>query len=174
MKTDIYGDSNRPDTAHPTAVIHPSVQFKGRSIIRAGAVVGSIPFAFDIQDGHRVRRIPRKTVSVYDDVEVFEGATIDLGIEVSTILGDGAKIGQQAHVGHDAFIGNNAIVCPGARVLGYAYVGLDCYIGAGAVIKNRVTLGDRVRVGANAFVIDDVPDDCTVEGNPARIIRRAL
>ena len=43
-------------------------------------------------------------------------------------------------------------------------------IGAGAKILGPVTIGNYVLIGANAVVICDVPDGCTVVGNPARII----
>jgi serine O-acetyltransferase len=35
-----------------------------------------------------------------------------------------------------------------------------------------VRIGNDVRVGANAVVVDDVPAHCTVVGIPARIVRR--
>lgn len=44
-------------------------------------------------------------------------------------------------------------------------------IGAGACILNNVKIGRNVRIGANAVVTHDIPDDCTVAGVPARIVR---
>ena len=35
-----------------------------------------------------------------------------------------------------------------------------------------MTIGNNVVIGANSVVINDVPDNCTVMGNPARIISR--
>jgi serine O-acetyltransferase len=42
---------------------------------------------------------------------------------------------------------------------------------AGAKIIGNVTVGNNVIVGANAVVVRDVPDNCTVVGVPARIIK---
>jgi serine O-acetyltransferase len=42
---------------------------------------------------------------------------------------------------------------------------------AGAKIIGNVTVGNNVIVGANAVVVKDVPDNCTVVGVPARIIK---
>lgn len=42
---------------------------------------------------------------------------------------------------------------------------------AGAKIIGKVTVGNNVIVGANAVVVKDVPDNCTVVGVPARIIK---
>lgn len=51
------------------------------------------------------------------------------------------------------------------------YIGDNVMIGAGACILNNVRIGRNVRIGANAVVTHDVPDDCTVAGVPARIVR---
>lgn len=50
-------------------------------------------------------------------------------------------------------------------------VGRNCVIGAGACILGSITIGDNVNIGANAVVLEDVPDNCTVVGIPARMVR---
>jgi serine O-acetyltransferase len=42
---------------------------------------------------------------------------------------------------------------------------------AGAKIIGNVVIGNNVIVGANAVVVKDVPDNCTVVGVPARILK---
>ncbi len=49
-------------------------------------------------------------------------------------------------------------------------IGDDCFIGARAIVMKGVTIGDRSIVGAGAVVVKDVPSDCVVAGNPARIL----
>jgi serine O-acetyltransferase len=49
-------------------------------------------------------------------------------------------------------------------------LGDDVFIGAGAKIIGAVRLGSGVKVGANAVVLDDVPDGATVVGIPARVV----
>jgi serine O-acetyltransferase len=49
-------------------------------------------------------------------------------------------------------------------------LGDDVYIGAGARVLGPVRVGDRARIGANAVVLTDVPDDASAVGAPARII----
>jgi serine O-acetyltransferase len=48
----------------------------------------------------------------------------------------------------------------------------DVFIGAGARVIGNVKVGQGARIGANAVVVDDVPDNCTVAGVPARIVRQ--
>lgn len=45
-------------------------------------------------------------------------------------------------------------------------------IGGGAKILGNITIGENVKVGANSVVLEDVPDNVTVVGIPARIIKK--
>ncbi len=45
------------------------------------------------------------------------------------------------------------------------------YIGAGARVLGEITIGNDVIIGANAVVIEDVPDGATVIGIPGRVIK---
>jgi len=47
-------------------------------------------------------------------------------------------------------------------------------IGAGAKILGNIKIGNNVRIGANAVVICDVDDGCTVVGVPAKVTRVEL
>ncbi len=51
-------------------------------------------------------------------------------------------------------------------------LGNNIFIGAGAKIIGGITIGDNVKVGANAVVVKDVPSNVTVVGIPARIINK--
>lgn len=52
------------------------------------------------------------------------------------------------------------------------YVGRNVMVGANVVVLGGVHVGDNVRIGAGSVVTKDIPDNCTVVGNPARIIRK--
>ena len=54
------------------------------------------------------------------------------------------------------------------------YIGDWCVIGIGATIMSGVRIGDQVVVGAGSVVTKDVPSNCIVAGNPARIIRENI
>ena len=53
-------------------------------------------------------------------------------------------------------------------------IGNCCFIGPHTVIRDGVTLGDHVVVGAHSFINKDVPARCIVAGSPARVIGRVL
>jgi len=48
-------------------------------------------------------------------------------------------------------------------------IGNDVDIGTGAKVLGNIRIGNGVRIGANAVVIMDVPDDCLAVGVPAAI-----
>lgn len=51
-------------------------------------------------------------------------------------------------------------------------IGNDVSLGANVNIIGGVHIGNHVIVGAGSVVVKDVPDNCVVAGNPARVIRR--
>ena len=50
-------------------------------------------------------------------------------------------------------------------------IGENVELGANVVIIGKVNIGSNVIIGAGSVVVKDVPDNCVVAGNPARIIK---
>lgn len=48
----------------------------------------------------------------------------------------------------------------------------DCWIGAGSIVLDGVKIGKRVIVAAGSIVTKDIPSNCIVAGNPAKIIKK--
>ena len=53
----------------------------------------------------------------------------------------------------------------------YPSIGNNVVVYAGAVICGDVTIGDNSEIGANSVVINDVPPNSIVAGNPAKVIK---
>ena len=60
----------------------------------------------------------------------------------------------------------------GAKHNGRPVIGNNVSLGASVTIVGNVHIGDNVVVGAGAVVVKDVPSNCVVAGNPAKIIKR--
>ena len=83
-------------------------------------------------------------------------------------VGAGTIINTGAVVEHHADIGAFAHLAPGATLGGEVRIGERTLVGLNATVLPRLTIGADCTVGAAAVVTDDVPDDTTVRGNPAR------
>ena len=76
-------------------------------------------------------------------------------------------------IGKMSRIGERALICQGVTTGEGPVIGDDVQLWAGAKVIGKVTVGDRVEVGANAVVIRDVPADSLAVGVPARVIPRS-
>lgn len=54
------------------------------------------------------------------------------------------------------------------------WIGKECQIGARSIIFPGVKIGDNCVVTAASVVLEDVPPNCVVAGNPARVIERGI
>lgn len=78
------------------------------------------------------------------------------------------------HIGEESYTAGGAIIFSHdfSRALhSDTRIGRRCFIGANAIIMCGITIGDEVIVGSGAIVTKDVPSNCIVAGNPARIIK---
>lgn len=54
---------------------------------------------------------------------------------------------------------------------GRPIIGDNVGLGANVTIIGNIRIGNNVTIGAGSVVVKDIPDNCVVAGNPARIIR---
>lgn len=78
-------------------------------------------------------------------------------------------ISSQARIGRNCRI--HSCVNIGAYGTGAPIIGDNVYIGPGAKIFGDVTIGSNVRIGANAVVNKSFPDDVTLVGVPAKVVK---
>ena len=105
-------------------------------------------------------------------IEIHPGAAI--GRRVFIDHGDGVVIGETAIIGDDVTIYQGVTLGGTGKDIGKRHptIGNGVTIGAGAKVLGPISIGDNCKIGAGAIVLKNVPDNCTVVGNPGRIVKR--
>jgi len=81
----------------------------------------------------------------------------------------GLSIGEKTIVAFDAIILSHDYAS--RRHAAKTVIGTHCFIGCGSIILPNVTIGNHSIVAAGSVVTKDVPANCIVAGNPAKVIK---
>ncbi len=122
-----------------------------------------------------VSNICRRLSMLIAQVEIGDSVRIGPGLHINHghVVIDGAvTIGPQCTISPFVTIGVDPGGAPDPRMFGAPSIGRYVFIGTGAKIFGPITIGHNARIGANAVVMQDVPENCTAVGVPARIIQR--
>jgi serine O-acetyltransferase len=103
-------------------------------------------------------------------VEIHPGARI--GRRFFIDHGMGVVIGETAEIGDDCTLYHGVTLGGTTWNKGKRHPTLKdgVVVGAGAKILGPITIGARAKVGSNAVVVKDVPDEATAIGIPARLV----
>ncbi len=117
-------------------------------------------------------RIIANMVRWYTGIEIHPGAII--GRRFFIDHGTGIVIGETAEIGNDVTIYHGVTLGGTAWKKGKRHptLGDNVVIGAGAKVLGPIIIGNDARVGSNAVVTKDVPDNATVVGVPGRVIEK--
>lgn len=127
-------------------------------------------FYYRVRNSLILRNISRLFFKPLNTIEI-EGA-IQGGLRIS----HNYAVIHPERAGKDLFVGHGATIGKNDREKGqqrYPVIGDHVSIYANAVVFGSITIGNNVLIGAGAVVNRDIPDDCTVVGNPCRIISHA-
>ena len=133
---------------------------------------------------------------------IEKNANVNIGSLTSrsgtfVFVGDNAllNIGENVFINRNSFlwcansitIGSNTLIAPDTIICdsdGHfidkrsksapIIIGNHVWIGARTIITKGVTIGDGSVIGAGSIVTHDVPPNCLVAGNPAKIIRENI
>jgi len=104
-------------------------------------------------------------------VEIHPGAKIGPGIFIDH--GMGVVIGETTEIGENATIYQGVTLGGTGKERGKRHptLGNSVVVGVGAKVLGNIRIGDHVKIGGGSVVIHPVPDNCTVVGVPAEIVR---
>ena len=105
-------------------------------------------------------------------IEIHPGAQIGKGLVIDHGMG--------VVIGETTIIGDNCTLYQGVTLGGtgkdvgkrHPTLGNDVMVGAGAKILGPFKIGDNSKIAANAVVLDEIPENCTAVGIPAKIVRK--
>jgi serine acetyltransferase len=114
-----------------------------------------------------VNRLIRLWQTAFYSIEL--GIDIELGHGVYFVHSLGTVVGGDAKIGEGCvFFGNNTIGA--SRFRGSPTIGAHTVIGAGVRVLGSISVGPYCFLGANAVVIQDLPEGKVAVGIPARVI----
>ena len=113
------------------------------------------------------QRAVRKT-----GIEIHPGAQIGKGLFIDHGMG--------VVIGETTIIGDNCLIYQGATLGGtgkdkgkrHPTLGNNVLVGAGAKVLGPFKVGNNVKIAANAVVLNEIPDNCTAVGVPARVVKK--
>jgi serine O-acetyltransferase len=117
-----------------------------------------------------IARIFSHLARILTGIEIHPGAQI--GRRFFIDHGMGVVIGETAIIGDDCTLYHGVTLGGTTWKKGKRHPTLkdNVVIGAGAKVLGPITLGNNSKVGSNAVVVSDIPNDSTAVGIPAKII----
>jgi len=119
-----------------------------------------------------IPRLISQIARFFTGVEIHPGARVGKGFFIDHGMG--------VVIGETTIIGDNITLYQGVTLGGtgkergkrHPTLGDNVVVGAGAKVLGNIKIGNNVKVGAGSVVIHEVPDDSTVVGIPAEVVRR--
>jgi bifunctional UDP-N-acetylglucosamine pyrophosphorylase / glucosamine-1-phosphate N-acetyltransferase len=173
-------------TVEPGATLRPFVVVEGRSVVRAGAMVGPFVRLVNAEIGENAQvfdhcLILESAVAARAQVGPFthirpgshvgDGARVGNFVELKKArLGAGAKANHLAYLG-DAEIGERTNIGAGTITCNYdgtrkhpTTIGRGAFVGSNSTLVAPITIGDASYVAAGSAITEDVPADALAIG----------
>jgi sugar O-acyltransferase (sialic acid O-acetyltransferase NeuD family) len=163
-------------------------------IVRGDALYSrltDLPVAFPLTTpGHRQSAVNESTgrgfshfatvndpTSVIASTATFEEGLLTNGMSIvgaKSVIGRFVIINRGVSIGHHVSMDDFVTLGPGCVICGLCTIGKGAFVGSAAVVNPRLSIGSNAVIGSGAVVTRDVPDNCLVVGNPARIVKEDI
>lgn len=119
-----------------------------------------------------IPRLFSQLARFFTGIEIHPGATVGPGFFIDhgmgVVIGETSEIGENVTLYQGVTLGGTGA----ERGKRHPTLGNNVVVGAGAKILGSIRIGNSVKVGAGSVVVHPVPDNCTVVGVPAEIVRK--
>jgi len=114
-----------------------------------------------------------KNAWISNKVKIGKGVIIypNVSINYESVLEDFVIINMNCAIGHDNTIKKCVSLAPGVNFGGFTSVGAYANIGIGACTVQQIKIGEGAIIGGQTILIENVPKNSKVVGNPGRIIK---
>lgn len=131
-----------------------------------------IAHALQMQNFKFLARLVSQIARFFTGIEIHPSAIIGRGLLIDH--GSGVVIGETAEIGNNCTLYQGVTLGGVGSVKGKRHPTLydGVTVGAGAKVLGAIEIGSGAKIGANAVVLTDVPDNATAVGIPARIIKK--
>ncbi len=104
-------------------------------------------------------------------IEIHPGAKIGKGLFIDH--GMGVVIGETTEIGDNCTIYQNVTLGGTGKEIGKRHptIGNNVMVGAGAKVLGPFKVGDNARIAAGAVVLQEIPENSTAVGIPAKVVK---
>tara|TARA_Y100001970_G_scaffold185548_1_gene225647 strand:+ start:821 stop:1405 length:585 start_codon:yes stop_codon:yes gene_type:complete len=133
---------------------------------------------FHIAGFHLLARIISQLSRFFTGIEIHPGAKIGANLFIDhgmgVVIGETSEIGNNVTIYHAVTLGGISPSIDSENQRNekrHPSIGNDVVIGSGAQVIGPVKVGNGARIAANAVVVNDVPENSTMVGVPAKVIK---
>ncbi len=123
--------------------------------------------------GHKfTARAISQAAKFFTDIEIHPSAKIGKNLFIDH--GAGVVIGETAEIGDNCTIYQGVTLGGTGKHVGKRHptIGNNVMIGAGAKVLGPFKVGDNSKIAAGAVVLNEIPENSTAVGMPARVVRQ--
>ena len=125
-----------------------------------------------------IARIISQTIRFFTGIEIHPGAKIGKNLFIDhgmgVVIGETSEVGVNVTIYHNVTLGGSSPSIDSERQRHekrHPKIGNDVVIGSGAQIIGPIKVGNNARIAANAVVVEDVPENATMVGIPAKAVK---
>lgn len=124
------------------------------------------------QQGYKILTVIHPKATVSPSANIAEGTVIMAGaiVNAGANIGTAVIVNSGAIVEHDCIVSEGCHLSPNSTLAGGCHFGATSWLCMGASVKQLLKIGSSVTIGAGAVVLNDLEDNLTVVGVPAKPI----